>query len=121
MELGSHYKLAKQALLAGKHVLLEKPMTSSVDESKELIEIAKSKNLVLMVDHTFLYTGAVQKMKELIDQKQLGNLQYPPQSNLTRRIHDLKCKFYQNNCGTTLSYRELVIMQVTVIMRLQSS
>ena len=72
----SHYKLAKQSLLAGKHVLLEKPMTSSVDESKELIEIAKSKNLVLMVDHTFLYTGAVQKMKELIDQKQLGTLQY---------------------------------------------
>jgi len=72
----SHYKLAKEALLAGKHVLLEKPMTSSVDESKELIDIAKKKNLVLMVDHTFLYTGAVQKMKELIDQKQLGKLQY---------------------------------------------
>ena len=72
----SHYSLAKEALLAGKHVLLEKPMTSSVDESKELIDIAKSKNLVLMVDHTFLYTGAVQKMKELIDQKQLGKLHY---------------------------------------------
>lgn len=72
----SHFKLAKQALLAGKHVLLEKPMTSSVDESKELIEIAKRKNLVLMVDHTFLYTGAVKKMKELIDQKQLGKLKY---------------------------------------------
>ncbi len=72
----SHYKLAKEALLAGKHVLLEKPMTSSVDESKELIDIAKSKNLVLMVDHTFLYTGAVQKMKELIEQKQLGKLHY---------------------------------------------
>ena len=72
----SHYKLAKEALLEGKHVLLEKPMTSSVDESKELIEIAKSKNLVLMVDHTFLYTGAVQKMKELIEQQQLGKLHY---------------------------------------------
>ena len=72
----SHYILAKQALLAGKHVLLEKPMTSSVDESKELIDIAKSKNLILMVDHTFLYTGAVQKMKELISQQQLGKLQY---------------------------------------------
>ena len=72
----SHYKLAKEALLAGKHVLLEKPMTSSVDESKELIDIAKSKNLVLMVDHTFLYTGAVQKMKTLIDSNQLGKLQY---------------------------------------------
>ena len=72
----SHYQLAKAALNAGKHVLLEKPMTSSVDESKELIDIAKSKNLVLMVDHTFLYTGAVQKMKTLIDSNQLGKLQY---------------------------------------------
>jgi predicted dehydrogenase len=72
----SHYKLAKESLLAGKHVLLEKPMTPSVDESKELIEIAKRKNLVLMVDHTFLYTGAVQKMKELIEQKKLGKLKY---------------------------------------------
>ncbi len=72
----SHYQLAKAALNAGKHVLLEKPMTASVEESKELIDIAKRKNLVLMVDHTFLYTGAVQKMKELIEQRQLGKLQY---------------------------------------------
>lgn len=72
----SHYKLAKEALLAGKHVLLEKPMTASVDESKELIDLAKRKDLVLMVDHTFLYTGAVQKMKALIDGNQLGKLQY---------------------------------------------
>jgi predicted dehydrogenase len=72
----SHYKLAKIALNAGKHVLLEKPMTASVDESKELIDLAESNNLVLMVDHTFLYTGAVQKMKSLIDDNQLGKLQY---------------------------------------------
>ena len=72
----SHFQLAKAALNAGKHVLLEKPMTASVDESKELIDLAKSKNLVLMVDHTFLYTGAVQKMKALIDEHQLGKLQY---------------------------------------------
>jgi len=72
----SHYILAKAALSSGKHVLLEKPMTASVDESKELIDLAKSKGLVLMVDHTFLYTGAVQKMKSLIDDNQLGKLQY---------------------------------------------
>ena len=72
----SHFHLAKAALNAGKHVLLEKPMTASVDESKELIDLAKSKNLVLMVDHTFLYTGAVQKMKALIDDHYLGKLQY---------------------------------------------
>ncbi len=72
----SHYNLAKEALNAGKHVLLEKPMTASVDESNELIDLAKRKNLILMVDHTFLYTGAVQKMKALIDDNQLGKLQY---------------------------------------------
>lgn len=72
----THYELAKKALLAGKHVLLEKPMTASVSESKELIEIALTKQLVLMVDHTFLYTGAVQKMKELIDNNQIGELNY---------------------------------------------
>ena len=72
----SHYILAKKALLEGKHVLLEKPMTASVEESKELIDIANKRNLILMVDHTFLYTGAVQKMKELIDKKELGALQY---------------------------------------------
>ncbi len=62
----THYALAKKALLAGKHVLIEKPMTSSVAEADELIEIAAQKGLTLMCDHTFLYTGAVQKMKELI-------------------------------------------------------
>lgn len=72
----THYELAKKALLAGKHVLLEKPMTASVSESNELIEIALNKKLILMVDHTFLYTGAVQKMKELIDNNQIGELNY---------------------------------------------
>lgn len=72
----THYNLAKKALLAGKHVLLEKPMTSSVDESKELIDLALTKGLTLMVDHTFLYTGAVQKMKELIDSDSIGELKY---------------------------------------------
>lgn len=72
----THFPLAKKALMAGKHVLLEKPMTSSVEEAKELIEIAKSKDLILMVDHTFLYTGAVQKMKELIDTDVIGAVKY---------------------------------------------
>ena len=75
-EVFSHYKLAKEALLNGKHVLLEKPMTSSSIEAEELIDIALKKNLVLMVDHTFLYTGAVQKIKELIDDNAIGSPRY---------------------------------------------
>jgi predicted dehydrogenase len=75
-EVFSHYKLAKEALLNGKHVLLEKPMTSSSIEAEDLIDIALKKNLVLMVDHTFLYTGAVQKIKELIDDNAIGSPRY---------------------------------------------
>ena len=72
----THFNLAKKALLQGKHVLLEKPMTASVNEALELINLAEQKKLVLMVDHTFLYTGAVQKMKELIDINSIGKPQY---------------------------------------------
>lgn len=72
----SHYVLAKKALLAGKHVLVEKPMTNNSRDAKELIQIADEKNLILMVDHTFLYTGAVRKMKELIDADQIGKINY---------------------------------------------
>jgi predicted dehydrogenase len=72
----THFELAKKALLQGKHVLLEKPMTSSVAEAEKLIEIAVQKKLTLMVDHTFLYTGAVQKIKQLIDQNSIGTLRY---------------------------------------------
>lgn len=72
----THFELAKKALLAGKHVLLEKPMTSSVAEAEELIALAEKLGLTLMVDHTFLYTGAVQKIKELIDNNTIGAVRY---------------------------------------------
>ncbi len=72
----THYDLAKQALLAGKHVLLEKPMTATVAQAKELIDLAEQKGKLLMVDHTFLYTGAVEKMKALKDEGALGVLNY---------------------------------------------
>ncbi|MCU0438585.1 MAG: Gfo/Idh/MocA family oxidoreductase [Raineya sp.] len=74
--VSSHYELAKKGLLAGKHVLIEKPMTASYVHAKELMEIADSKGLVLMVDHTFLYTSAVEKIKELIDHGELGEIRY---------------------------------------------
>jgi predicted dehydrogenase len=72
----THYSLAKKALQAGKHVLVEKPMTSSVSDCEELIELAEKKKRVLMPDHTFLYTGAVQKMKKLIETGEIGNINY---------------------------------------------
>ena len=72
----THFNLAKKALENGKHVLLEKPMTSSVHEAEQLIELANNIKKVLMVDHTFLYTGAVQKMKNMIDTNEIGNIKY---------------------------------------------
>jgi predicted dehydrogenase len=72
----THFGLARRALMQGKHVLIEKPMTSSVDEADELINLAEQKGLTLMADHTFLYTGAVQKMKEIIDTEVIGTPMY---------------------------------------------
>lgn len=72
----THFELAKKALENGKHVLLEKPMTGSVAEAEQLIELSNKYKKVLMVDHTFLYTGAVQKMKAMIDAGEIGNVKY---------------------------------------------
>jgi predicted dehydrogenase len=72
----SHFELAKKALENNKHVLIEKPMTASSAEAQELIELSIKKNRVLMVDHTFLYTGAVQKMKQLVDSGDVGKVNY---------------------------------------------
>jgi predicted dehydrogenase len=74
--INTHYTLAKTALLKGKHVLVEKPLATSRAEVLELIDIAGEKELSLMVDHTFLYTGAVQKIKSVVDSGELGKLQY---------------------------------------------
>jgi len=72
----AHYSLAKKSLEAGKHIWVEKPFTSTSKEAEELIEIAERKNLKIFVDHTFIYNGAVIKIKELIDRNELGNIIY---------------------------------------------
>ena len=72
----THFELAKCALLNGKHVFVEKPFTSDSAEAEELIELAAKKNLSIMVDHTFLFTWAVRKIRQLIDNNTLGNLYY---------------------------------------------
>jgi predicted dehydrogenase len=72
----THYKLAKAALENGKHVFVEKPFTSTSAQGEELIDLAARKNLIIMVDHTFLFTGAVRKIRQLLDDGALGNLYY---------------------------------------------
>lgn len=71
-----HYPLAMQAIASGKHVLIEKPMTATVAEAEGLLSAAKAAGVVLMVDHTFLFSGAVQRIRQLIDTGELGNLTY---------------------------------------------
>lgn len=70
----THYELAKFALEHDKHIFVEKPFTSKVSQGEELIELAEKKGLKIMVDHTFLFTGAVRKMKEIMDSGELGDL-----------------------------------------------
>jgi len=72
----SHYRLASEALLAQKHVFVEKPLTASVDEAEKLIELADTYKRKLMVGHTFLYTAPVQKMKKIIESGELGEIYY---------------------------------------------
>ena len=74
--VSTHFQLAMGALQAGKHVLVEKPLASSSEEVHRLIDEAERRRLVLMVDHTFVYTGAVRKMKSLLDGGVLGDVYY---------------------------------------------
>lgn len=87
----THYELAKAALLNGKHVFVEKPFTSNAKQGEELIDLAVQKNLRIMVDHTFLFTGAVKKIHQLIDEGTLGKLYYYDSTrvNLGLFQHDL--------------------------------
>jgi len=74
--VSTHFTLGMEALENGKHILMEKPMTATTEQAEVLIETAERKNLTLMVDHTFIYTGAVRKIKELVASGELGDLYY---------------------------------------------
>jgi predicted dehydrogenase len=74
--VSGHYPLAKKALENGKHIFVEKPFTATPEQAEELIELADRNNLKIMVDHTFIFTGAVRKIRQLIDEKVLGDLYY---------------------------------------------
>ncbi len=74
--VSQHYPLGKQALEAGKHLLVEKPLTLRSNHAEELVSLAARKGLILMVDHTFIYTSAVRKIKEYIDSGDIGDILY---------------------------------------------
>jgi predicted dehydrogenase len=74
--VSTHFELARKALENGKHVFVEKPFTATVAQAEELITLAEKKKLTIMVDHTFIFTGAVRKIKQLIDERALGDLYY---------------------------------------------
>jgi len=74
--VSTHFELAYEALKSGKHVLVEKPLAASTEQALRLIEEAERRRLVLMVDHTFVYTGAVRKMQELVKNNDLGEIYY---------------------------------------------
>jgi len=101
----THFPLAMAALKAGKHVWIEKPMACSSSEAASLVEEARARNLVLMVDHTFVYSPAVRKIRELIQGGELGSLYYydSVRTNLGR---------FQNDAGVLwdLAYHDLAIL-----------
>lgn len=93
--VSTHFEIAKRAIEAGKHVFIEKPMTHTSEEAKALIELAEKHQRVLAVDHTFLFTGAVRKMKEMLDSGELGDLLYfdSVRINLGLFQHDINVLF----------------------------
>jgi predicted dehydrogenase len=74
--VSTHFDFARRALDAGKHVLVSKPLTATADQSRRLIDEAARRKLVLMVDHTFVYTGAVRKIREVVEAGELGDIYY---------------------------------------------
>ncbi len=110
VETSGHYKLAKEALLAGKHIYVEKPFTSTVEEAIELEQIAKERGLIVHVDHIMIFHPIIRKIKSLIDSKDIGDLLYIDCSRLNLgqikkdvsamwdlAIHDLSIIDYLSN------------------------
>jgi predicted dehydrogenase len=90
-EATTHYRVARRCLLAGKHVLIEKPITTTVADAEELMALADSKGLVLMVGHTFLYNAGIRKVKEYVQSARSGRIYYlySSRTNLGPIRHDV--------------------------------
>jgi len=111
----THYELTKKALENGKHVFVEKPFTSNSAQAEELIALAEKKHLKIMVDHTFLFTGAVRKIRQLIDDDVLGQLYYYDSTrvNLGLFQHDV-------NVIWDLAPHDLSIMDYTIKLKAEA-
>jgi predicted dehydrogenase len=105
----THYELAKAALENGKHVFVEKPFTTNSCQGQELIELADRKNLKIMVDHTFLFTGAVRKIKQLLDEGALGNLYYYDSTRVNLGLFQHDCNVLWDLAPHDLSIMDYLI------------
>src|SRR5712692_888030 len=105
----THYELAKAALENGKHVFVEKPFTSNVAQAEELINLAEQKNLRIMVDHTFLFTGAVRKIRQLLDEGVLGKLYYYDSTRVNLGLFQHDCNVIWDLAPHDLSIMDYLI------------
>jgi predicted dehydrogenase len=110
--VSTHFELAMETLRAGKHVLVEKPMTATTEQSRRLVDEANRRERILQVDHTFIYTPAVRKIRELVDANALGEIYYydSVRINLGLFQHDV-------NVMWDLAVHDLSIMQYVVPSR----
>src|SRR6202158_66085 len=106
----THYELTKAALENGKHVFVEKPFTSNVAQAEELINLAEQKNLQIMVDHTFLFTGAVRKMQKLLKDGTLGKLYYYDSTRVNLGLFQHDCNVIWDLAPHDLSIMDHLIM-----------
>lgn len=104
----THYEIAMKVLEANKHVFIEKPMTTNVEEAEDILSCAKEKNLIVMVGHTFLYTSEVRKIKEIVGFGELGNIQYIHASRLNLG------KFQKSNVVADLAPHDISIFNYLI-------
>jgi len=106
----THYELAKAALENGKHVFVEKPLTSNAAQAEELIELAERKGLKIMVDHTFLFTGAVKRIKQFVDDGTLGQLYYYDSTRVNLGLFQHDCNVIWDLAPHDLSIMDYLVM-----------
>ena len=111
-----HFDLATAALRAGKHVLVEKPIAATSDEASRLIDDAARRRLVLMVDHTFVYTGAVQKIRELVRSGELGDLYYYDSVRINLGLFQQDVDVLWDLAVHDLSIMDFVLSQQAVVV-----
>src|ERR1700732_1492513 len=106
----THYELTKAALENGKHVFVEKPFTSTGAQAEELINLAEQKNLKIMVDHTFLFTGAVRRIQKLLKEGALGKLYYYDSTRVNLGLFQHDCNVIWDLAPHDLSIMDHLIM-----------